>query len=36
MIVNLPNKSAIIPGWVEVPYGTTLDQIIWESSSNNL
>ena len=35
MIVNLPDKSFIIPVWVEVPKGTTLNQIKWEKQLNN-
>lgn len=29
-IINLSNKSYIVPAWVEVPVGTELDQVTWE------
>ena len=29
-IINLPNKSYIVPVWLEVPIGTELDQVTWE------
>jgi hypothetical protein len=32
-IINLPNKSFIVPIWLEVPKGTTLDQIKWEKET---
>lgn len=28
-IVTLSNRSYIVPAWVEVPVGTTLDQVTW-------
>jgi hypothetical protein len=30
-IVDLPKGTFVVPAWVEVPRGTTLDQIVWEN-----
>ena len=30
-IVELSKGTFVVPAWVEVPKGTTLDQIIWEN-----
>ena len=29
-IVTLFNRSYIVPAWIEVPIGTSLDQVTWE------
>jgi hypothetical protein len=29
-IANFPNKSYIVPMWLEVPIGTELSQVTWE------
>jgi len=29
-ILNINNKSYIVPSWVEVPLGTKLEQVIWK------
>lgn len=34
MIVNLVNKSAIIPWWINVPLDTTLNDIVWIREDN--
>ena len=30
-IIDLPKGTFVVPAWVEVPRGTTLDQIVWEN-----
>jgi hypothetical protein len=34
MLINLVDKLAIIPWWVNVPLNTTLDDIIWIREDN--
>jgi hypothetical protein len=29
-ILNINNKTYVVPSWIEVPLGTQLDQIIWK------
>jgi hypothetical protein len=32
-IVNLPSGTFVVPAWLKVPVGTTLNQVHWEKET---